>query len=129
MRYLTLGEVVALHRAVIESTGGATGVRDLPALESAVAQPRATFDGVDLHPTITGKAAALAYSLALNHPFVDGNKRVAHAAMEVFLVLNGFELRATIEEQETLFLGLAEGRSSRPELQAWLQEHTRPTDR
>lgn len=63
MRYLTLGEVVALHRAVIESTGGATGLRDLPALESAVAQPRATFDGANLHPTITGKAAALAYSL------------------------------------------------------------------
>ena len=57
----------------------------MAALESAVAQPRATFDGVDLHPTVTGKAAALACSLALNHPFVDGNKRVAHAAMEVFL--------------------------------------------
>jgi death-on-curing protein len=65
MRYLTLGEVVALHRAVIESTGGATGLRDLAALESAVAQPRVTFDGVDLHPTVTAKAAALAYSLAL----------------------------------------------------------------
>ena len=71
MRYLTLGEVVALHRAVIECTGGATGLRDLAALESALAQPRATFDGADLHPTITGKAAALTYSLALNHPFVD----------------------------------------------------------
>ena len=59
MRYLTLGEVVALHRAIIESTGGATGLRDLPALESAIAQPRATFDGVDLHSAITGKAAAL----------------------------------------------------------------------
>jgi death-on-curing protein len=106
MRYLTLGEVVALPRAVIESTGGSTGVRDLPALESAVAQPRATFDGVDLHPTITGKAAALAYSLALNHRFVDGNQRVAHAALDVFLALNGLELRATIDEQETLFLGL-----------------------
>lgn len=52
MRYLTLGEVVALHRAVIESTGGATGLRDLGALESALAQPRATFDGVDLHPSL-----------------------------------------------------------------------------
>jgi len=129
MRYLTLGEVVALHRAVIESTGGATGLRDLPALESAIAKPRATFDGVDLHPTITGKAAALAYSLALNHPFLDGNKRVAHAAMEVFLALNGLELRANIDEQETLFLSLAEGRSSRPELEAWLEQHAIPTDR
>jgi death-on-curing protein len=128
MRYLTLGEVVALHRAVIESAGGATGLRDLAALQSAIAQPRATFDGVDLHPTITAKAAALASSLALNRPFVDGNS-VAHAAMEVFLTLNGLELRATIDEQESLFLSLAEGRFSRPELQAWLQEHTSPTDR
>lgn len=129
MRYLTLGEVVALHRAVTESTGGATGLRDLPALESAIAQPRATFGGVDLHPTITGKAAALACSLALNHPFVDGNKRVAHAAMEVFLALNGLELRAGIDDQESLFLGLAAGRSSRPELEAWLEQHTVPIKR
>jgi death-on-curing protein len=129
MRYLTLGEVVALHRAVVESTGGAAGLRDLAALESAVAQPRATFEGVDLHPTITGKAAALAYSLALNHPFVDGNKRVAHAAMEVFLALNGLELHADVDEQETLFLNLASGRSSRPELEAWMDRHTTPRGR
>jgi death-on-curing protein len=124
MRYLTLGEVVALHRAVIESTGGATGLRDIAALESALAQPRATFDGADLHPSITGKAAALAYSLALNHPFVDGNKRVAHAAMEVFLVLNGLDLHADVDEQEALFLALAAGRSSRFELERWLERHT-----
>lgn len=124
MRYLTLGEVVALHRAVIESTGGATGLRSIAALESAVAQPRATFDDGDLHPTITGKAAALAYSLALNHPFVDGNKRVAHAAMEVFLALNGVDLHADVDEQEELFLALAAGRSSRPELERWLERRT-----
>jgi death-on-curing protein len=124
MRYLTLGEVVALHRAVIESTGGATGVRDLGAVESAVAQPRATFDGLDLHTTVTAKAAALAYSLALNHPFVDGNKRVAHAAMEVFLALNGLDLSADVDEQETLFLDLAAGHSSRAELERWLERRT-----
>jgi death-on-curing protein len=129
MRYLTLGEVAALHRAVIESTGGATGLRNIAALESAVAQPRATFDGADLHPTITGKAAALAYSLALNHPFVDGNKRVAHAAMEVFLALNGVDLHADVDEQEQLFLALAAGRSSRPELERWLERRTTARER
>lgn len=117
MRYLTLGEVVALHRAVIESTGGATGLRDLGALESALAQPRATFDGLDLHPSLAAKAAAPAYSLALNHPFVDGNKRVAHASMEVFLALNGVRLEAEIDEQERLFLELASGTLSRSALQ------------
>lgn len=124
MRYLTLGEVVALHRAVIESTGGATGLRDLGALESALAQPRATFDGLDLHPSPAAKAAAPAYSLALNHPFVDGNKRVAHASMEVFLALNGVRLEAEIDEQERLFLELASGTLSRSALPVWLEGHT-----
>jgi death on curing protein len=73
VRYLSLGEVVALHRLVVEQAGGAAGLRDLGALESAVAQPRATFDGKELYPSLAEKAAALGYSLALNHPFVDGN--------------------------------------------------------
>lgn len=104
MHYLTLGEVVALHQRLIESTGGATGVRDLGLLESALAQPRASFSGVDRHPTPADKAAALGFSLVANHPFVDGNKRVGHAAMEVFLVLNGYEIDASVDEQERLML-------------------------
>lgn len=89
MRYLTLGEVVELHRRLLATTGGARGIRVLGSLESALAQPKATFDGADLHPTLADKAAALGFALVANHPFVDGNKRVGHAAMEVFLVLNG----------------------------------------
>src|SRR5471032_57962 len=102
MRYLTLGEVVALHRAIVEQTGGATGLRDLNLLDSALAQPKATFFGNDLHATIFDKAAALCASLVQNHPFVDGNKRIGHAAMETFLLLNGFEIDASVEEQERL---------------------------
>lgn len=121
MRYVTLGEVVALHRAIIESTGGATGVREVSGLESALAQPRATFGGVDLHPTLAAKASALGYSLALNHPFLDGNKRVAHAAMEVFFILNGFEIIADTDEQERLMLDVAAGQLDRQRLEAWLE--------
>jgi death-on-curing protein len=66
MRYLTLGEVVALHRAILDRSGGASGIRDLGALESALAQPRATFGGVDLHISLTDNAAALGFSLAAN---------------------------------------------------------------
>lgn len=128
MRYLTLGEVVALHRAILESSGGATGIRDLGALESALAQPRASFGGIDLHATLSAKAAALAFSLALNHPFVDGNKRVAHAAMEVFLVLNGHEITATVDEQERLMLDLAAGLITREELAIWVEQHVKPAD-
>ncbi|HVL68991.1 MAG TPA: type II toxin-antitoxin system death-on-curing family toxin [Vicinamibacterales bacterium] len=125
MRYLSLTEVLALHRAVISSAGGATGIRDLSALESALAQPKATFGGSDLHATIPAKAAALAFSLALNHPFIDGNKRVAHAAMEAFLMLNGLEIVAGIAEQEQLMLQLAAGSVKRSELESWIASHTR----
>jgi len=125
MRYLTLGEAVALHRAVIEKTGGMGGIRDLGALDSALAQPRATFGGVDLHLSLADKAAALCFSLVRNHPFLDGNKRVGHAAMETFLVLNGSEIEAAIDEQERLMLDIAAGRLSRNEVAAWLRQHVR----
>ncbi len=122
MRYLSLGEVVRLHEWLIESSGGASGIRDLGLLDSALAQPRATFDGEDLHRTVLDKAAALCASLVQNHPFVDGNKRIGHAAMATFLLLNGFDITATIDEQEELILGLASGRSRREDVVAWLQE-------
>lgn len=126
MRYLSLGEIVDLHHALLEQTGGATGIRDLGSLESALAQPRARFGGVDLHPTIVQKAGALGFSLTLNHPFVDGNKRVAHAAMEVFLVLNGLELVGTADEHERLMLDLADGQLTREQLTEWIEQHIRP---
>lgn len=84
MRYLALSEVLALHRALLEASGGADGLRDLGLLESALAQPRASFGGIDLHASLAAKAAALGFCLALNHPFVDGNKRVAHARWRSF---------------------------------------------
>jgi death-on-curing protein len=126
MRYVTLAEVVELHRRLLQRTGGAPGIRDLGALESAVAQPRAPFDGVDLYPTLNEKAAALCLSLVQDHSFVDGNKRVGHAAMETFLVLNGAEVNAPIGDQERLMLDLAAGRIGRSQLTDWLRQHVRP---
>ena len=123
MRYLTLGEVVELHRLVLAASGGATGIRDLGALESAVAQPRASFGGSDLHPTLIEKTGALGFALAQGHPFVDGNKRVAHAEIATFVLLNNADIAATVDEQEQLMLNLASGRLSRSDLVAWLREH------
>jgi death-on-curing protein len=120
MRYLTLDEVLELHRLALAQSGGAAGVRDLGALESAVAQPVMAFGGPDLYPTVVDKASALAFSLINNHPFVDGNKRVGHAAMDTFLVLNGCELNAGVEEQERVILGVAAGAVSREEFTAWV---------
>jgi death-on-curing protein len=127
MRYLTLGEVVEVHRRVLQAGGGAAGIRDLGALDSAIAQPKATFGGIDLYPTVVEKAAALCFSLVQNHPFVDGNKRVGHAAMETFLVLNGTEIAAAVEDQERLMLDLAAGRLDRTQLTDWLRHHLRPS--
>jgi death-on-curing protein len=123
MRYLTLGQVLELYRRVMEQSGGSAGVRDLGALESAIAQPRATFGGEELYPTIIEKASALGFSLIQNHPFVDGNKRAGHAAMETFLVLNGFEIDASVDEQERIILQVASDELERDEFTAWLGAH------
>ena len=127
MRYLTLGEVVELHQRLLTQTGGASGIRDLGLLESALAQPKATFGGADLHPTVGDKAAALGFALVANHAFVDGNKRVGHAAMEVFLVLNNFEIEASVDEQERLMLDVAVGAIDRAALAQWLSAHVKKT--
>jgi death on curing protein len=125
MRHLTLGEVVELHQRLLTASGGASGIRDLGLLESALAQPHATFDGIDLHPTVIDKAAALGFALVANHAFVDGNKRIRHAAMEVFLVLNGFEILAGVDEQERFMLAVASGTLDRTDLARWLSQHVR----
>ncbi|MHB8972641.1 MAG: type II toxin-antitoxin system death-on-curing family toxin [Pirellulaceae bacterium] len=118
---MTLAEVLDLHRRVIEQTGGADGIRDLGGVESAVAQPQMSFDGVLLYPTLAESAAALCFSLVMNHPFVDGNKRVGHAALETCLVLNGYELMGDIGDAEKLMLNLAAGEVTRDELLNWIK--------
>ncbi|MGC9397243.1 MAG: type II toxin-antitoxin system death-on-curing family toxin [Anaerolineae bacterium] len=123
MRYLTLNEILFLYRRVIQESGGAAGIRDLGLLESALAQPRQTYGGVELYPSIAKKAAALGFSLIRNHPFIDGNKRIGHAAMEMFLVLNGYEIQATVDEQEQVILGVAARRMNREKFAHWVAAH------
>ena len=123
MRYLTLSEVLFLYRRILEESGGAAGIRDLNMLESALAQPRQTFGGAELYPTLVEKAAALGFFLIQNHPCVDGNKRVGHIAMEVFLILNGYEVKASVEEQEQVILDVAAGRMNREAFTEWLAAH------
>ena len=110
MRYLSLDEVVLLHSLLIAQSGGVLGLRHRGALKSAVAQPEASFGGEALYPTLATKAAALGHSLIQNHPFGDGNKRIGHGAMEVFLVLNGQEIKASVSEQEKIIIGVASGK-------------------
>jgi death-on-curing protein len=122
MRYLILNEVLALHDRLLAQSGGSPGIRDLGALESALAQPRQTFAGEELYPTVVTKAAAMGFSIIQNHPFVDGNKRAGHAAMEVFLILNGFEIQASLDKQEATILQVASGQMSRQTFSVWLEK-------
>ena len=123
MRYLSLTEVLIIYRRIIAQTGGSLGIRDFNALESALAQPRATYGGEDLYPTIVDKASSLGFSLIQNHPFIDGNKRIGHAAMETFLILNGFEIDAAVDEQEQVILTIASGNMKRDDFAVWLRAH------
>lgn len=120
MKLLTIEEVVRLHARVVAQSGGAPGIRDQGGLESAIAQPRMSFGGQDHYPQLTDKVAALCFSLVLNHPFVDGNKRIGHAAMETMLVLNGYELAAPVDEAESVILRLAAGALKREEFTSWV---------
>ena len=121
MRHLSVAEVLTLHRLIMEQAGTVSVVRDLGALESAVAQPRHSFGGDDLYPTLAAKAGALGFSLIKNHPFLDGNKRVGHAAIVAFLRLNGQRLVASVDEAERIILGVASGEISREELVNWIK--------
>lgn len=126
MRYLSLQEVLSLHSLLIAQSGGSSSLRDRGALESAVAQPEASFGGEELYPDLVSKAAALGHSLIQNHPFVDGNKRIGHAAKEVFLLLNGHEINASVDEQERFIIEVASGKVSRIELSDWISKHMVP---
>lgn len=123
MRYLSLPEILEIHDKIIEVSGGARGILDMHALESSINQPRITFNRTDLYPDIIAKAAALCFFIVMNHPFVDGNKRVGHAAMEIFLILNGFEIEAAIDDQEKIILDLAAGKVDREQFTFWLNNH------
>ena len=126
--FLTLDEVLALHADQIERYGGAPGVRDLALLESAVAAPRATFGGRHLHETLPEMAAAHIFHLAQNHPFVDGNKRVALAAGIAFLGLNDLWLEAEPNALAETILSVARGELTKAGLAEYLRAHVVPLD-
>jgi death-on-curing protein len=120
--YLSLSQVIALHALQMRRFGGASGLRDRGALEAAVARPRATFGGEDLYPDLAAKAAALMHSLVMNHPFLDGNKRVgAHAAL---LFLRANEARPVVAPAELteVTVAVARGEVSAEALAIWLRQ-------
>lgn len=123
MSELTLEEVVELHTLISEADGTTPGIKDEGMVLSALAQPSMAAFGQELYPTVAAKAAALCYSLAMNHGFHDGNKRIAHAATERFLLMHGYELSGTVDEQAEIILSVAAGQSNREELTEWICGH------
>ena len=116
---------LALHERQLAEHGGGTGVRDEGLLESALAKPQQLFAYGDPPPDLAGLAASLAFGLARNHPFVDGNKRTAAVACELFLMLNGATLDADNLSLYPMYLSLAEGSVSEAEFADWLRPRVR----
>ena len=114
--FVSKSMVLSIHARQIERFGGTPGVRDEGLLESALAQPQATFGGKFLHPTISEQAAAYLYHIAMNHPFIDGNKRTAFAVMDTFLRLNGCALNLTDDRAYDLVMRVARGTITKEEL-------------
>jgi death-on-curing protein len=119
---LSAAQILALHQALLRAFGGRRGLRDRGALEASLARPFATFDGEDLYPDATAKAAALLHSLVSDHPFVDGNKRVGAAAAELFLEVNGWSLHAEDADLEEITLAVARGEVAAQALAIWLRQ-------
>lgn len=123
MKTLSKRQVLMLHEQLITETGGIQGLRDEGLLESALAAPFQSYAEVDAYPSIQQKAARLCYGLVMNHPFVDGNKRIGAHAMLVFLLLNGIELCYRQEELSDIILMVASGKSGYETLFEWINTH------
>jgi death-on-curing protein len=114
---------IAIHERQLAEHGGSTGVCDEKLLESALARPQQLYAHGDPPPDLADLAASLAYGLARNHPFVDGNKRTAHVCYRVFLTLNDVELDASDEEKYIAMMSLAEGTLKEKSFATWLRQH------
>jgi death-on-curing protein len=126
--YLDIDQILFIHRSQIKRFGGLKGLRDRGALLAAIGRPQMTFGGEDLYPEVPDKVAALMHSLVMNHPFVDGNKRVgAHAAI-AFLIANGFVPEFSSAELVEITLATARGEMSAEALAIWIRQRSRETE-
>ena len=118
--------VLYFDHQLIQTYGGTYGIRDEKLLDSALEQAKATYEGNYLHDTLIKMAAAYGYHLCNNHPFVDGNKRIALVAMDVFLQRNGLEIVASEKETYKMMIQLFSGGFSKKDLTTWLENNTSP---
>ena len=123
MLFLTLDDIIESHLNQIDTYGGSHGIRDIGLLESAIAQPEASFGGRYLHADIFEMAAAYLYHLVMNHPFVDGNKRVGLEAALIFLEINNENLKASDQELVDLVLKTTAGQVGKREIAEFFRSH------
>ncbi len=123
MRFISLAEARAIHSEQLALFGGATGIIDEGKLESALFRP-ANIANYNPDASVYDLAASLGYSIAINHPFLDGNKRTAFIVMAVFLELNGSSLVASEVEVVEMMLGVASGKVTERELSSWLERNS-----
>ena len=123
MKILTKAQVLMLHEQLVNETGGSPGLRDEGLLESALASPFQEFATYSPYPTIQQKAARLGFSLVMNHPYIDGNKRIGAHAMLTLLALNGIEIACTQKELAETILNVAAGNIGYDRLLQWLLDH------
>ncbi len=123
MKVITKAQALMMHRELIAAHGGSDGIRDEGLLDSALSAPFQTFGGQPLLPSIQQQASRLGYGLIMNHPFVDGNKRVGAHIMLTFLAMNGIELRYTQKELYETILSVAAGEMCYDKLLHWIIGH------
>ena len=121
---ITKEEILLLQHELIKLFGGSAGVRDMSSLESAIARADQTFDGKPLYETSFEKAAALGESIIMNHPFVDGNKRIGLVAIETILLLDGKMITAADEKIYDFIINITTGQIRFTEIVSWLKENT-----
>lgn len=124
MKWLELGTVLDIYDKLIRTTGGTYGIRDKGLLESALYSPLATFGGEDLYLDTFTKVAVLIFKITNNHPFIDGNKRIAFVIAVTILKLNDYEFNAEQTEIVQFMLRIAQGKSDIIEIEQWLRNHT-----
>ena len=120
---IVLQEIKDLHETLIELFGGSIGIRDLESLKSAISRPFQTFENKDLYPGTIQKAAALIESIVSNHPFIDGNKRTGYVTKRIFLISNGFDIKASQDEKYQFVIAIASGKLKLDKINEWLEEH------
>ena len=120
---IAVSDVIYIHDVLIQRFGGAPRIRDMGLLESALARPFQTFDGKELYSGVVQKAAAVIESLLINHPFVDGNKRIGYVVMRLFLMENGMDINATQNEKYEFVIKVASGEFRFQEINDWINQH------